>query len=112
MSDNNFILENAKIEDEKLTRLKQRVDLKTRQVSRKLEEINYHINEISIAFENIIELYQKASKEGDEVAEIVLARIAKKYHDRFDIWSLFIREDVEAVAEIVKRETKGYKQRT
>ena len=68
--------------------------LKTRQISAKLDKINTHINAINSAFEDIVELYQKSMYEHDDLADVVLARIARKYEHIFDVWSVFIAEDI------------------
>lgn len=77
--------------------------LKTRQISAKLDKINTHINAINSAFEDIVELYQKSMYEHDDLADVVLARIARKYEHIFDVWSVFIAEDVVAIKDITTR---------
>lgn len=77
--------------------------LKTRQISAKLDKINTHINAINSAFEDIVELYQKSMYEHDDLADVVLARIARKYEHIFDVWSVFIAEDIMAIKDITTR---------
>ena len=77
--------------------------LKTRQISAKLDKINTHINAINSAFEDIVELYQKSMYEHDDLADVVLARIARKYEHIFDVWSVFIVEDIVAIKDITTR---------
>ncbi len=77
--------------------------LKTRQISAKLDKINTHINAINSAFEDIVELYQKSMYEHDDLADVVLARIARKYEHIFDVWSVFIAEDIVAIKDITTR---------
>lgn len=77
--------------------------LKTRQISAKLDKINTHINAINSAFEDIVELYQKSTYEHDDLADVVLARIARKYEHIFDVWSVFIAEDIVAIKDITTR---------
>ena len=77
--------------------------LKTRQISAKLDKINTHINAINSAFEDIVELYQKSMYEHDDLADVVLARIARKYEHIFDAWSVFIAEDIVAIKDITTR---------
>ena len=77
--------------------------LRTRQISAKLDKINTHINAINSAFEDIVELYQKSMYEHDDLADVVLARIARKYEHIFDVWSVFIAEDIVAIKDITTR---------
>lgn len=77
--------------------------LRTRQISAKLDKINTHINAINSAFEDIVELYQKSTYEHDDLADVVLARIARKYEHIFDVWSVFIAEDIVAIKDITTR---------
>ena len=77
--------------------------LKTRQISAKLDKINTHINAINSAFEDIVELYQKSMYEHDDLADVVLARIARKYEHICDVWSVFIAEDIVAIKDITTR---------
>lgn len=77
--------------------------LKTRQISAKLDKINTHINAINSAFEDIVELYQKSMYEHDDLADVVLARVARKYEHIFDVWSVFIAEDIVAIKDITTR---------
>ena len=77
--------------------------LKTRQISAKLDKINTHINAINSAFEDIVELYQKSMYEHDDLADVVLARIARKYEHIFDVWSVFIAGDIVAIKDITTR---------
>ena len=77
--------------------------LKTRQISAKLDKINTHINAINSACEDIVELYQKSMYEHDDLADVVLARIARKYEHIFDVWSVFIAEDIVAIKDITTR---------
>ena len=68
-----------------------------------LQKINTHINAINSAFEDIVELYQKSMYEHDDLADVVLARIARKYEHIFDVWSVFIAEDIVAIKDITTR---------
>lgn len=77
--------------------------LRTRQISAKLDKINTHINAINSAFEDVVELYQKSTYEHDDLADVVLARIARKYEHIFDVWSVFIAEDIVAIKDITTR---------
>lgn len=86
--------------------IRKQSDLRTRQISSRLDKINSHINAINSAYEEIVELYQKADVEHDDLADIVLARIARKYEHLFDIWSTFIAEDIIAVRDITERCTE------
>ena len=76
---------------------------KTRQISGKLDRINTHINAINNAHEEVIDLFRKAAEEHDDLADIVLARIARKYEHLFSVWAVFIAEDITAVNDIVTR---------
>lgn len=77
--------------------------LRTRQISAKLDKINTHINAINSAFEEVMELYQKSLYEHDDLADVVLARVARKYEHIFDVWSIFISEDLIAIKDISTR---------
>lgn len=83
--------------------IRKQSDLRTRQISSKLDKINTHINAINNAHEAVIDLFRKAAEEHDDLADIVLARIARKYEHLFDVWAVFIAEDITAVNDIVTR---------
>lgn len=100
MSDN-IILQ--QIEQEDLQALKNMSDVLTRDTSRRLDEINSHLNAIDLSLEAIIEMYNKAMEERDDVLIVTLVRIANKYRDQFVVWKKFLDEDTTMVAEIAKR---------
>ena len=77
--------------------IRKQSNLRTRQISAKLDKINTAINAINTAYEDVVELYQKTAYEHDDLADIVLARIARKYGHIFDVWGVFISEDIIAV---------------
>lgn len=83
--------------------IRKQSDLRTRQISSKLDKINTHINAINSAHETVIDLFRKAAEEHDDLADIVLARIARKYEHLFSVWAVFIAEDITAVHDIVTR---------
>lgn len=83
--------------------IRKQSDLRTRQISSKLDKINTHINAINNAHETVIDLFRKAAEEHDDLADIVLARIARKYEHLFSVWAVFIAEDITAVNDIVTR---------
>lgn len=83
--------------------IRKQSDLRTRQISGKLDRINTHINAINSAHEEVIDLFRKAAEEHDDLADIVLARIARKYEHLFSVWAVFIAEDITAVNDIVTR---------
>ena len=83
--------------------IRKQSDLRTRQISGKLDRINTHINAINNAHEEVIDLFRKAAEEHDDLADIVLARIARKYEHLFSVWAVFIAEDITAVNDIVTR---------
>lgn len=95
------ILEQYEAED--LQALKNMSDVLTRDTSRRLDEINSHLNAIDLSLEAIIEMYNKAIEERDEVLIVSLVRIANKYRDQFVVWKKFLDEDTTMVAEIAKR---------
>lgn len=95
------ILEQYEAED--LQALKNMSDILTRDTSRRLDEINSHLNAIDLSLEAIIEMYNKAIEERDEVLIVSLVRIANKYRDQFVVWKKFLDEDTTMVAEIAKR---------
>lgn len=95
------ILEQYEAED--LQALKHMSDVLTRDTSRRLDEINSHLNAIDLSLEAIIEMYNKAIEERDEVLIVSLVRIANKYRDQFVVWKKFLDEDTTMVAEIAKR---------
>lgn len=97
----NDILE--QYEAEELQALKNMSDVLTRDTSRRLDEINSHLNAIDLSLEAIIEMYNKAIEERDEVLIVSLVRIANKYRDQFVVWKKFLDEDTTMVAEIAKR---------
>lgn len=97
----NDILEQYEAED--LQALKHMSDVLTRDTSRRLDEINSHLNAIDLSLEAIIEMYNKAIEERDEVLIVSLVRIANKYRDQFVVWKKFLDEDTTMVAEIAKR---------
>lgn len=88
---------------EELETLKKSSDVMVRNVSRRLDEINSHINAIDLALESVIDMYTTILEEGDDTALVSLIRVAKKYSKQFDIWSMFIKEDCEMVKKITKR---------
>lgn len=90
-------------EAEELQALKNMSDVLTRDTSRRLDEINSHLNAIDLSLEAIIEMYNKAIEERDEVLIVSLVRIANKYRDQFVVWKKFLDEDTTMVAEIAKR---------
>ena len=90
-------------EEEKLERFKKLTDILSRDISRRLDEINSHINAIDLALESVIDMYTTILEEGDDTALVSLIRVAKKYSKQFDIWSMFIKEDCEMVKKITKR---------
>lgn len=100
MTDSN-ILEQYEAED--LQALKNMSDVLTRDTSRRLDEINSHLNAIDLSLEAVIEMYNKAIEERDEVLIVSLVRIANKYRDQFVVWKKFLDEDTTMVAEIAKR---------
>lgn len=83
--------------------IRKQSNLRTRQISAKLDKINTAINAINTAYEDVVELYQKTAYEHDDLADIVLARIARKYGHIFDVWGVFISEDIIAVKDITTR---------
>lgn len=95
------ILEQYEAED--LQALKNMSDVLTRDTSRRLDEINSHLNAIDLSLEAIIEMYNKVIEERDEVLIVSLVRIANKYRDQFVVWKKFLDEDTTMVAEIAKR---------
>lgn len=95
------ILEQYEAED--LQALKNMSDVLTRDTSRRLDEINSHLNAIDLSLEAVIEMYNKAIEERDEVLIVSLVRIANKYRDQFVVWKKFLDEDTTMVAEIAKR---------
>ena len=95
------ILEQYEVED--LQALKNMSDVLTRDTSRRLDEINSHLNAIDLSLEAVIEMYNKAIEERDEVLIVSLVRIANKYRDQFVVWKKFLDEDTTMVAEIAKR---------
>jgi hypothetical protein len=90
-------------EEEKLERFKKLTDILSRDISRRLDEINSHINAIDLALESVIDMYTTILEDGDDTALVSLIRVAKKYSKQFDIWSMFIKEDCEMVKKITKR---------
>ena len=90
-------------EEERLDRFKKLTDILSRDISRRLDEINSHINAIDLALESVIDMYTTILEEGDDTALVSLIRVAKKYSKQFDIWSMFIKEDCEMVKKITKR---------
>ena len=90
-------------EEKELAQLKKMSDILTRETSRRLDEINSHINAIDLALESIIEMYDKTIEERDEVLLISLIRISNKYRDQFEVWKQFLNEDATMVADITKR---------
>jgi hypothetical protein len=90
-------------EQERLDTLKSMSDVLTRDVSRRLDEINSHLNAVDLALEAIIELYNKTIEDRDDVLLVTLIRIANKYRDQFVVWKQFLDEDTTMVAEITKR---------
>lgn len=89
--------------EKELAQLKKMSDILTRETSRRLDEINSHINAIDLALESIIEMYDKTIEERDEVLLISLIRISNKYRDQFEVWKQFLNEDATMVADITKR---------
>ena len=90
-------------EQERLDTLKSMSDVLTRDVSRRLDEINSHLNAVDLALEAIIALYNKTIEDRDDVLLVTLIRIANKYRDQFVVWKQFLDEDTTMVAEITKR---------
>lgn len=105
-------MENSNIENlqlseaEELENFKKTSDILTRDISRRLDEINSHINAIDLALESIIDIYNEILEEHDEIALVTLIRIANKYKDQFENWAKFISEDIEMVSEITQRFSK------
>ena len=83
-------------EEEKLERFKKLTDILSRDISRRLDEINSHINAIDLALESVLDLYNTVLEDHDEIALVTLIRIANKsiwivetvYHRRYQygIW--------------------------
>jgi len=105
-------MENSNIENlqlseaEELENFKKTSDILTRDISRRLDEINSHINAVDLALESIIDIYNEILEEHDEIALVTLIRIANKYKDQFENWAKFISEDIEMVSEITQRFSK------
>ena len=105
-------MENSNIENlqlseaEELENFKKTSDILTRDISRRLDEINSHINAVDLALESIIDIYNEILEEHDEIALVTLIRIANKYKDQFENWAKFISEDIEMVSEITQRCSK------
>ena len=105
-------MENSNIENlqlseaEELENFKKTSDILTRDISRRLDEINSHINAVDLALESIIDIYNEILEEHDEIPLVTLIRIANKYKDQFENWAKFISEDIEMVSEITQRFSK------
>lgn len=93
-------------EEEKLERFKKLTDILSRDISRRLDEINSHINAIDLALESILDLYNTVLEDHDEIALVTLIRIANKYKNQFELWKQFIIEDTNMVSELTQRFSK------
>ena len=93
-------------EEEKLERFKKLTDILSRDISRRLDEINSHINAIDLALESVLDLYNTVLEDHDEIALVTLIRIANKYKSQFELWKQFIIEDTSMVSELTQRFSK------
>lgn len=93
-------------EEEKLERFKKLTDILSRDISRRLDEINSHINAIDLALESVLDLYNTVLEDHDEIALVTLIRIANKYKSQFELWKQFIIEDTNMVSELTQRFSK------
>lgn len=93
-------------EEEKLERFKKLTDILSRDISRRLDEINSHINAIDLALESVLDLYNTVLEDHDEIALVTLIRIANKYKNQFELWKQFIIEDTNMVSELTQRFSK------
>lgn len=93
-------------EEEKLERFKKLTDILSRDISRRLDEINSHINAIDLALESVLDLYNTVLEDHDEIALVTLIRIANKYKNQFELWKQFIIEDTSMVSELTQRFSK------
>lgn len=96
-------------EEEKLERFKKLTDILSRDISRRLDEINSHINAIDLALESVLDLYNTVLEDHDEIALVTLIRIANKYKSQFELWKQFIIEDTSMVSELTQRFSKQNK---
>lgn len=93
-------------QDSEVKDIKHLSEVATRRLSRRLDEINSHINSIDVALESVIEISQKALEdEHDVVALITMYRIAKKYNKMFAVWQRFLNEDIEMLIKITEKFT-------
>lgn len=92
--------EQSNTENERLKNIKILSDILVRDVSRRLDEINSHINAIDLAIEDIIEKYNKVMDDRDEVLLVTLLRISKKYKKQFSVWKDFLNEDLTMAEQI------------
>lgn len=82
-------------------------EVATRRLSRRFDEINSHINSIDVAFESVIELFQKIIEDpNDKVALITMYRIAKKYNRMFSVWEKFLSDDIKMLIKITDKFSK------
>lgn len=93
-------------EEEKLERFKKLTDILSRDISRRLDEINSHINAIDLALESVLDLYNTVLEDHDEIALVTLIRVANKYKNQFELWKQFIIEDTSMVSELTQRFSK------
>lgn len=93
-------------EEEKLERFKKLTDILSRDISRRLDEINSHINAIDLALESVLDLYNTVLEDHDEIALVTLIRVANKYKNQFELWKQFIIEDTNMVSELTQRFSK------
>ena len=93
-------------EEERLDRFKKLTDILSRDISRRLDEINSHINAIDLALESVLDLYNTVLEDHDEIALVTLIRIANKYKNQFELWKQFIIEDTSMVSELTQRFSK------
>ena len=93
-------------EEEKLERFKKLTDILSRDISRRLDEINSHINAIDLALESVLDLYNTVLEDHDEIALVTLIRIANKYKSQFELWKQFIIEDTSMVSELTQKFSK------
>lgn len=93
-------------EEERLDRFKKLTDILSRDISRRLDEINSHINAIDLALESVLDLYNTVLEDHDEIALVTLIRIANKYKSQFELWKQFIIEDTSMVSELTQRFSK------
>lgn len=70
-----------------------------------LTDINKFLNAIDERFEHIIELQKKVEID-DRVSKIVLQRCCKLFKDQFDVWKIFLNEDLDTIQNILNTHAK------